>query len=260
MRKKVLITGASSGIGYAFAKRFAAAGYELIISGRNQDSLQHLADEMIVLGTPVTIIAKDLSKPEQAFELYEATKEFCIDVLINNAGFGQYGYFHQTSLSKELDMITVNITSLTILMKLFISDMKMRNQGTVINISSTAAFQPVPLMNVYGATKSYVLSLTEAVACELKGTLVHIMAVCPGSTQTDFHRRANSERSSQKKHKPKLMNAQDVAEITYVAMLKKKNLVIPGFSNQLTAKAYRLLPRKALAAITKKMYQARKRT
>ncbi|KPV43566.1 SDR family NAD(P)-dependent oxidoreductase [Alicyclobacillus ferrooxydans] len=253
-----LITGASSGIGDAYAQVFAENGYDLVITGRNPLPLHRLASRLQEKhNVAVKVVVKDLAHLEQVYSLYDETISEQIDVVVNNAGFGQYGYFYNTDLQTELDMITVNVSAVTILTKLYLQLMVRRNFGTIINVSSTAAFQPVPLMNVYGATKSYVLSLTEAIASELEGTAVHVMAVCPGSTESNFHKRAGSERSS--KDRTQLMTARQVADITYDAMLKRKRIVIPGFTNQFVAQAHRFLPRHVLSRMAKQMYLRRKR-
>lgn len=257
MGKTALITGASSGIGRAYAHVFAENGYGIIAVGRNRASLEALSLELQTKGRRVVVITADLSNIAEVLQLYEATHTEIIDIIVNNAGFGQYGLFHEADLHTQLHMIAVNVTALTALTKLYLPDMFRRNSGTIINVASTAAFEPVPLMNVYGATKSYVLSLTEAVASELEGTNVHVMAVCPGSTESEFHKRAGSERRPN--DRTKLMSAREVAEATYRGMLKGKRIVVPGFGNKMISQAHRFLPRNVLTNLAKRIYLKRKR-
>jgi uncharacterized protein len=250
MNKTVLITGASSGIGLEFATLFAKDGYHLVLNARNESRLQEIANELkSKYGVKVTVAAKDLSIPESADELTSelASAGIEIDVLINNAGFAAYGPFNETSWKEEKDMIQVNIMALTALTKQLLPGMIKRNSGKILNVASTAAFQPGPLMAVYYATKAYVLSFSEAVNYELRNTNVSVTALCPGATSTNFEKRANLE--SSRLFQSGAMDARDVAFEGYKALMKKKSLEIPGFKNKALANLVRFLPRKSVLKI-----------
>jgi uncharacterized protein len=250
MNKTVLITGASSGIGLEFATLFAKDGYHLVLNARNESRLQEIANELITkYGVKVTVAAKDLSIPESADELTSelASAGIEVDLLINNAGFAAYGPFNETSWKEEKDMIQVNIMALTALTKQLLPGMIKRNSGKILNIASTAAFQPGPLMAVYYATKAYVLSFSEAVNYELRNTNVSVTALCPGATSTNFEKRANLE--SSRLFQSGAMDARDVALEGYKALMEKKSLEIPGFKNKALANLVRFLPRKSVLKI-----------
>lgn len=249
-KKTVLITGASSGIGLEFASLFAKDGDHLIITARNEAKLREIANELTAkYGVKVTVAAKDLSIPESADEIAsELTAEGIeVDVLINNAGFAAYGPFYETNWKEEKDMIQVNIMALTALTKQLLPGMIKRNSGQILNVASTAAFQPGPLMAVYYATKAYVLSFSEAVNYELRNTNVSVTALCPGATATNFEKRASLE--SSRLFQSGAMNARDVAIEGYKALKEKKSLAIPGFKNKALANLVRFLPRKSVLRI-----------
>lgn len=250
MNKTVLITGASSGIGLEFATLFAKDGFHLVLNARNESRLQEIANELTTkYGVKITVAAKDLSIPESADELTSelASAGIEVDVLINNAGFAAYGSFNETSWKEEKDMIQVNITTLTALTKQLLPGMIKRNSGKILNVASTAAFQPGPLMAVYYATKAYVLSFSEAVNYELRNTDVSVTALCPGATATNFEKRANLE--SSRLFQSGAMDARDVALEGYKALNEKKSLEIPGFKNKALANLVRFLPRKSVLKI-----------
>lgn len=250
MNKTVLITGASSGIGLEFATLFAKDGFHLVLNARNESRLQEIANELTTkYGVKITVAAKDLSIPESADELTSelASAGIEVDVLINNAGFAAYGSFNETSWKEEKDMIQVNITTLTALTKQLLPGMIKRNSGKILNVASTAAFQPGPLMAVYYATKAYVLSFSEAVNYELRNTGVSVTALCPGATATNFEKRANLE--SSRLFQSGAMDARDVALEGYKALNEKKSLEIPGFKNKALANLVRFLPRKSVLKI-----------
>ncbi|OQB14515.1 MAG: putative oxidoreductase [Firmicutes bacterium ADurb.Bin193] len=182
---KALITGASSGIGRDIAIELCKAGYDLIVVARREDKLSELQKS---LKTNVEAICLDLSRRENCFELYERTKDSGVEILINNAGFGQLGRFDETDLTTELRMIDTNITAVHILTKLFIKDFKRRNGGYILNVASAAGFLPGPLMATYYSTKAYVLRLTQGIYEELKRdkSRVYIGALCPGPVNTEF--------------------------------------------------------------------------
>ena len=195
--KSVLITGASSGIGYEFAKIYAKNGHNLVITARRQENLENIRKELESYSVKIETIVLDLSKEGAAKKLYENVKEkgIVIDTLINNAGFGLYGNFIETDVDREAEMIDLNIKSLVILTKLFLKDMIAIDKGEILNVASIAAFQPGPLMSVYYASKSFVLSFSEAVRNEIRKTNVNISVLCPGPTATEFERSANLEKS-----------------------------------------------------------------
>lgn len=189
--KTALITGASSGIGLEFANLLAKDGYHVVLTARNEKRLSEIANELKAKhGVDVTVLAKDLSLTDAAEELTAEilAKGIEVDILINNAGFAAYGPFDETSWKDEKDMIQVNITALTTLTKQLLPGMIKRNRGKILNVASTAAFQPGPLMAVYYATKAYVLSFSEAIDYELSHTNVSVTALCPGATATNFEK------------------------------------------------------------------------
>jgi short-subunit dehydrogenase len=250
LNNTVLITGASSGIGLEFASLFAKDGYHIVLTARNEDKLQEIADKLKTEhGVNITILAKDLSNPNGAEEL---TSELVangieVDVLINNAGFGAYGPFNESSWQEEKDMIQVNIMALTTLTKQLLPGMIKRNSGKILNVASTAAFQPGPLMAVYYATKAYVLSFSEAINYELRNTNVRVTALCPGATETNFEKRASLE--SSRLFQSGAMDAKEVALTGYKALMENKPLSIPGFKNKALANLVRFLPRKTVLKI-----------
>ncbi|MDD5888089.1 MAG: SDR family oxidoreductase [bacterium] len=219
---KALITGASSGIGLDMARYLAQKKYELILVARNREKLEEIQKK---LPTKVTIIVADLSNEQKVKELYVLTKRENIDILINNAGFGDFGYFTDTDLNKDLEMIDTNIKAVHILTKSFLKDMEERNSGYILNVASTAAFQPGPLMSTYYATKSYVYQLTEALYYEQKKkkTNVHIAVLCPGPVNTNFNNVAGV------KFGVKAQSSPYVAKYAIDKLLAKKMLIIPGF-------------------------------
>ena len=246
-RKRALITGASGGIGLDLARLLARDGYEVVLVARTEEKLRSLAGE---LGG--TYIAADLAKPDAAQRVFE--KAGAIDVLVNNAGYGLAGPFTDTDLRKELEMIQVNVVALTHLTKLVLPQMIARRSGRILNVASTAAFQPGPLMAVYYATKAYVLSFSEAIADELRDSGVTVTALCPGPTETGFASAANME-SSRLFKMSKPMASDAVARAGYDAMLQGKRLVIPGMRNKMLAQSIRVSPRRLVTTIVRKMQE-----
>ncbi|MEE9431403.1 MAG: SDR family oxidoreductase [Melioribacteraceae bacterium] len=250
--KTVLITGASGGIGKEFAILFAKKKFNLILVARSEDKLNSLANELETkYKIKANVIVSDLSKQDSPKKLYEEvrSKNISVDVLINNAGFGDFGKIANGDLPKYLQMINLNIVALTELTGLFVKDMLKRKEGRILNVASTASFQPVPNFAVYAATKSYVLSFTEALHYELKGTGVSASALCPGPTTTGFEETANM--GSSKLFSSGVMDAKTVATIGYEQMMKNKMTIIPGFRNKVLAFASNTLPsRKLLVAIS----------
>jgi uncharacterized protein len=255
-RETALITGASSGIGLDLA-RLMAPDFDLIITARNQARLEEIAKELQERhGNRVHVIERDLSHPESPLQIFaEAERRgLQVDILVNNAGFGGYGAFAETDLENELEMIQVNITALTELTKLALSRMLERKRGSILNVASTAGFQPGPLMAVYYATKAYVISFTEAIANELKGSGINVICLCPGATATEFAKRADMERS--RLFKLGAMSSVAVARAAYLALLfHRRGMVIPGFMNKLLLQSLRVSPRWAVLAISRSLQE-----
>ncbi|HLX85186.1 MAG TPA: SDR family oxidoreductase [Terriglobales bacterium] len=255
-RKTALITGASFGIGLEFARIFAREGYNLVLVARSADKLRQLASELEKAhGTRSLILAADLTEPgASAYVLDQTTRaEIPVDVLVNNAGFGQYGFFAQNDLEECLRQIQLNITTLTHLTRLYLPMMIDRRSGGILNMASTAAFQPGPLMAVYFATKAYVLHLSEALANELQGTGVTVTCLCPGPTATEFQARAKI--ADIRLTRFGTMTARTVAEDGYRAFVAGKPVVISGFKNWLVAQSVRFSPRRLVTAITRKIQE-----
>ena len=240
---KALITGASSGIGLDMVRYLAQKKYELILVARNREKLEQIQK---TLPTKVTIIVADLANEQKVKELYVVTKKENIDILINNAGFGDFGYFTETDLNKELEMINTNIKALHILTKFFLRDMEQRNSGYILNVASSASFQPGPLMSTYYATKSYVYQLTEAIYYEQKKkkTNVHISVLCPGPVKTNFNNVAGV------KFGIKPQSSTFVAKYAIDQMLANKMLIIPGFKMKCAKFFSRFVSDKFLLRIT----------
>ena len=240
---KALITGASSGIGLDMARYLAKQKYELILVGRDREKLEKVQES---LPTKVTIIVADLANEQKVKELYVLTSKENIDILINNAGFGDFGYFTETDLSKELDMINTNIKAVHILTKSFLKDMEKKNSGYILNVASSSAFQPGPLMATYYATKSYVYQLTEALYYEQKKkkSNVHVSVLCPGPVDTNFNNVANVNFSV------KPLKSTYVAKYAIDKMLEGKLLIIPGFKMKCARFFGKFVPNKLMLKIT----------
>lgn len=248
-----LITGASSGIGYEFAKVFAQNGYDLVLVARSEEKLRQLAGELEKQhAISANVLPKDLSDPESPDELYAELEQagLAVEVLVNNAGFADYSFFAEADLPKTLNMLQVNVTTLTHLTRLFLPGMLERGMGKVLNVASTAAFMPGPLMAVYYATKAYVLSFSEAIANELKDSGVSVTVLCPGPTKSGFQQRADMEDSKLVNNK-EIMDAATVAEAGYQALMDGKTVVIPGLVNNLQTLAPRFLPRDMVAQMVR---------
>jgi short-subunit dehydrogenase len=256
MAKTALITGASSGIGYELAKQFAADGTNLVLVARDQVKLQQVALELS--GVSTKIIRADLSHPSAPDEIFRETQaaSIAVDYLVNNAGFGFSGPFLETDLETERAMIQVNVTAVVHLSKLYLREMHKRGSGGILNVASTAAFQPVPLMSIYYASKAFVLSFSEAIATELSGSGITVTALCPGPTATDFQRRAHIESTRLMKGKLlRTMTAADVARIGYRGFLQGKVIVIPGLMNKIGVQLVRISPRALVRQITRKLQE-----
>lgn len=221
MHMKALVTGASSGIGESIARYLHDMGFDLILVSRNLEKLEQLKKEF---GRKTKVIDMDLSSTYNCMSLYEMCKDLKIDCIINNAGFGDCGFFLETSLDKELNMIDLNIKCVQILTKMFLNDFLKHNRGYILNVASMAAFAPGPLMATYYATKNYCLNLTEGISEELRqmGSNVYIGCLCPGPVDTNFNNTANV------KFKIKGMSSEKVAKYAIDQMLKQKTIIIPG--------------------------------
>ena len=248
-----LITGASSGIGLELAELFAKNRTNLVLVARSETRLQELADRLQKqYGIKVSILAKDLSNYDTAKEIFDwcGSQGIFIDFLINNAGFGDFGMFAESKWEKQLQMINLNITTLTYLTHLFLPSMVKRKRGRVLNVASTAAFQPGPLMAVYYATKAYVLHFSEAIANELSGTGVTVTALCPGATESGFQAAADMQESKLVKGR-KLPSSRDVAQYGYKAMMQGKTVAIHGTMNFLMANSVRFTPRNLVVKVAR---------
>ncbi len=253
-RTTALITGASSGIGYELARVFARNGYDLVLVARNKQRLNQLADELRQqFGTATKVISKDLSDEKSAQEIVDELQQVSIevDILVNNAGFDVHGNFYETDMGRELQMIQVNLVTLTQLTKLLLGGMRERGYGRILNLGSTGSFIPSPLNAVYSATKAYVLSFSEAIAEELRGSGVTVTVLCPGATRTEFQRRAGME--SVRLLRLGVMDAKTVAEIGYRALMTGKRVVVPGLLNRVQILLARLLPTSVIVRMAKIM-------
>ena len=239
----VLITGASSGIGRDMARIFHKMGHQLFLVARRENLLEDLKSELD--GKP-EIISLDLSSEKNCFELYERLKDKNIDIVINNAGFGVFGEFDKSPLSRELKLIDVNIRALHILTKKFLSDFEEKNSGYILNVASSAAFLSGPLLSSYYGSKAYVLRLTTAIYEELrrKKSNVYVGVLCPGPVDTEFNQTAGV------KFNLKSLKSKDVAEYAIKKMFKKKLIIIPGFKIKMGIFFQRFVPTKLLLKIS----------
>ncbi|MDZ5472963.1 SDR family oxidoreductase [Bacillus sp. 31A1R] len=247
MKKTAVVTGASSGLGLEFVKLFANDGYNLVVIARNEEKLQEL--KRTYPNITVTVISKDLSKPNGIKEVVDVirTQKITVDVLVNNAGFGLLGAFEDLSIEEQLNMIQLNISSLTELTYHLLPDLK-KTSGKILNIASTAAFQPGPNMAVYYATKAFVLSFSEALAEELREVAITVTTLCPGATKTNFSSVAKVENT---KMFSNAMSSEVVAKIGYVSLMQGKRVVIPGGLNKVGALVAKFLPRRTAAKVAK---------
>lgn len=253
MNKTALITGASSGLGKEFARIFAREGNNVVITARSKEKLESLAKEIqSEYGIEATVIPVDLGNMDEVQELYETIKNkgITIDYLVNNAGFGMYELFHEADYARQEQMIQLNITALTKLCHLYINEMKKQGSGRILNVASTAAFQPGPTMAVYYATKAYVLHFSEAIANELKDSNITVTTLCPGATKTEFMDVADLHESRLVKGR-KLPSAKEVSEYGYKKMMKGKLTVIPGLMNKIGANSVRFMPRKMVLKVVR---------
>lgn len=252
-----VITGASVGIGRAFAHLCAREKFDLILIARSQAQLDSLAAEIRQnTGRIVLTIAQDLSKPGAGEKIFEEVSRsgMPVEMLINNAGFGTLGRFWETDRQQQLQMIQLNITALTDLTRLFLPSFVQQRRGRILNIASTAAFQPGPLMAVYYASKAYVVSFSQAVHNEARSFGVTVTCLCPGPTKTEFAQRAGMNATKLFSSKTS-MSAEKVAEIGFRAMKRGKPLVIAGRLNALGAFLTRFAPMRLTAALARRMQE-----
>ncbi len=246
-----LITGSSGGIGKAFAAVFAKHKYDLVLVARNGEALHHIAHDLEErFKVKVNYFPLDLSLPNSAVQLYDGVKDVNIqvDVLINNAGVGWSGEFCDAEAEKLMAMLNLNMMTLTELTLLFAQDMKRNRRGKILNVSSTAAFQPAPYLAAYAASKSYVLSLTEALHIELRKYGISVSALCPGPTGTQWAEEAGMQ--SSKMFATGVMTAEQVAQKGYAGLMRNKMTIVTGLRNKILSETARFFPRKWVAAIT----------
>jgi uncharacterized protein len=243
-----LITGASSGIGAELAKLCDAAGYRVILCGRNADALTEVAGS---LQGASRILTADLADPAAPRSIFEQVSDETVEILINNAGFGLRGPFAETDWETEARMIQVNAVAVFELTKLFVPVMRHRGGGRILNVASTAAFAPGPFMAVYYATKAFLMSFSHAIANELRGTGVTVTVLCPGPTRTGFQKAARIERSGL--FQGPTMTAEEVAREGFQAMLEGRVEIIAGSRNRWLILGSRLAPRTLLAKLTRRL-------
>lgn len=245
-RKRALITGASAGIGQELAREFAQRGIDLVLVARRSAALEALSNELTAKNNvSVVIIAKDLQLPGAAKEIYdELTRQnINIDYLVNNAGVGIYGDFLDSAQQTISGMLQLNMIALTELTRFYAEDMSKRGSGGILNVASTAAFQPGPHMAGYYASKAYVLSLSEALAYELKPHGVVVSALCPGPTASEFQQTAKMEGARMLKNSGLMMTAAEVAAIGFKGFMAGRGIIIPGLANRIGAYSVRFAPR-----------------
>ena len=248
---RVLITGASSGIGRDMARYLSKLGYELVLVSRNEEELNKLKEELKI---KVEVIAMDLSIKENCYKLYEEAKD--IDILINNAGFGVFGKFVETDLEKEVNLIQTNVTAVHILTKLYLKDMVKKDKGHILNVASIAGFMPGPLMAAYYASKNYVVTLTRSINKELKKSKsnVKLSLLCPGPVNTNFNNVANV------KFKVKALSSQYVANYAIDRMLKGKLIIIPGILIKIAKVMSKITPTAIVEEISYHMQVSKSKT
>ncbi len=254
MKELILITGASSGIGYEMAKLLASKGHDLILTARRKDKLEMLRTELEAkYSNNVYVFTADLSNVTNAKQLYRdiKTSSLRVTMLVNNAGFGQYGPFDESSLEKEIEMINLNISSLVTLTKLFVSDMKEENRGSILNVGSLLSFFPFPYYSVYAASKAFVLSFSESIRSELAATNIRVNVLCPGPTDTEFTSDEMLKTNSYKSMK--MESAKKVGKKGVDLLLRKNSTSITGFMNNVVANTPRFSPRWLTLKINKHM-------
>lgn len=257
--KTALITGASYGIGATYARELAARKTDLILVARSEDKLQQLATELQEgSGIKAEAIALDLIEPAAGTKLFEtvAQKGLTVDLLINNAGFGDYGTFADRDLQRQLDMVQLNIKVLVELTHLFLKQMQERRSGSIINVSSIGGFQPMPYMSVYAASKAFVLNFSEALQAENKNTGVTVQALCPGPTESNFFENAKFPQSFAATTSQNYASSEEVVRDSLDALGKDRSTVVTGsFFNQVIVNLPRFLPREMLVNVIEKQFR-----
>ena len=259
-RRAALVSGASSGIGRELAILLAADRHDLVLVARDGTRLEELARALAAAyGTRSTIVPRDLSDPDGPADVLAEVRRLGIDVevLVNNAGIGVSGFFAETDLERELEMIRLNVVAVTALAKGVLPEMLARRSGKILNVSSTAAFQPGPLMAVYYATKAYVLSFSEAIANETEGTGVTVTALCPGPTITEFQKKAGMGQT-RLFNSPLVQDARTAAQAGYDGMKRGRRVVVPGIANKVLTQGVRLAPRRLVTAIARRLQETRR--
>lgn len=261
MEQTAVVTGAASGLGCEFARLLARDGYRLILVDADRKGLEKAGEDLMKeFGVSAGLHVINLATAEAAALLWESISETRIDILINNAGFGLYGFFAETDWQLEKSMLNLHVMTLTGLTKLVLEGMIKQGSGRILNVSSLAAFQPGPLMSVYYASKAYILSFSEALANELKGTGVTVTVLAPGWFRTNFQKTtakySNVEESQSKWH---TATAGNVAQKGYRAMMKGRVVIVPGMANKLMSMAPRVLPRRSMTAIIRRIQEQLRR-
>ena len=255
--KWALVTGASAGIGVALARELAAGGTNLVLTARRKDRLEELAKELSIKhGVTAEVFAADLADPGAPEKIYSFTQDrgFEIDLLINNAGFGRYGEFPSVETQRLLDMVQVNCSAVVYLTRLYLPQMMARRRGDVLILASTASFQAVPYISTYAATKGFDLLFAEGLAEEMKPYGIRVCALCPGSTESEFH-----AVSGQEKFQRRAETAEKVARTGLKALAAGKSYVISGLGNYLGAHGERLVPRRSVTRIAGNMFKPEKK-
>jgi uncharacterized protein len=250
--KWALVTGASAGIGWALAEQLAAGGANLVLTARRTDRLQKLAAELTAKhGAQVEVFAADLARPEAAAEIHAFTegRRIDVEVLVNNAGFGAYGYTHDIEETRLVDMVEVNCAAVVRLTRAYLPRMVERRHGDILIVASTAAFQAVPFISAYAATKAFDLLFSEGLAEEVRGLGLHVCALCPGSTTTEFQQVAHQPDRAFRFAEP----ADKVARVGLEGLARGKTCVISGGRNRWMVFAERLAPRSFVAKMAAKV-------
>lgn len=256
--KTALVTGASGGIGAAFAEALAARGMDLILVARSAATLNTLAQELSARhGIEATAIPADLSQPAAVPAIIARMAELGLrcDLLLNNAGFGSYGAFTAIDPAREREQILVNVAALVDLTHAVLPQMLARGSGAVVNIASTVAFQPVPYMTTYSATKAFVLSFSSALAAECRARGVQVLALCPGPTETGFFAALNNAAVEQKSFLSRRASVADVVGVGLRALERRRMIAVVGRLNRLLTLLPRLLPREWVAAIGERIFR-----
>lgn len=260
MKQTALVTGASEGIGRELAGHLARDGFNLVLVARQTEKLQDLASKLQNrYGAETFVYSMDLSDPSAAETLYEKVRGegLVVDILVNNAGFGAHGALAEVDPEVTFGMLQLNVVTLTQLTRFFLKDMLAQGRGRILNVASTAAFQPGPFMATYYASKAYVLSFSEALAEELRGSGVTVTTLCPGPTRTGFQERAGVDNTWMEGNSMFVMDVEPVARIGYRGMMKGQAVVIPGIANKLMARLVRFVPRSLLVRLARRVQELR---